>query len=765
MAAPNKCSSQQSPTISNSRKRRLSSQSSSSLSRQTPSKLMRLDQGKLIVLDPVDLSNDDTNLSKCPESGPPVYDCTESEMPECDPPAYNSSESKSAEIISLGHNISGAPSHESHTVSSSSGEVISHQNGNNDSKTVSNQFPGLPGSISRPTLMSQGHPSSTVNNWPIPVQRNSSTGRNSVPKFFSSLSKSYFPLEKSKRSMRGLPKMDTPGAKFHALHAQDNIKTNLSRSKKQNVSKVDLKPLADRMRPQVLDDFVGQDDIMGPDGMLRQILEDDSYSLPSLVLWGPPGSGKTSIANIIAKREKTRNGAVFVKMSAVSSGVAEVRKVIAEAQSRWGLLKRKTLLFLDEIHRFNKLQQDIFLPFVEDGTITLIGATTENVSFELNSALLSRAKVLVLEKLSSDAVTSVLRRALGDRERGFGALDVRVEEEVLSLISCSADGDARSALNLLEMAVKLSSSKQSRESTSSGPKSGSSGSQSTSSGPKSGSGGPQSGSDGPQSDSNTPQSGSNSSQSGSNSSLSGSSSSSCGSNSSPHESSISSSSSSSGSIQSKETAEMRSQNESAPASPVIRVRVEDVRSALQKTHLLSDKHGDQHFDLISALHKSVRGSDADAALYWLGRMLEGGQTPLYIARRLIRMASEDIGLADPQALVQATAAFQACHMLGMPECDVVLAQATAYLALAPKSIAVYAALKAVKSCIQSERTPPVPLHLRNAPTKLMRELGHGLGYRYNPDFDYNVPDQTYLPDSLSNRRFLPNLEPFYPPNR
>eukprot|EP01083_Nonionella_stella_P256086 878114_1 len=193
MAAPNKCSSQQSPTISNSRKRRLSSQSSSSLSRQTPSKLMRLDQGKLIVLDPVDLSNDDTNLSKCPESGPPVYDCTESEMPECDPPAYNSSESKSAEIISLEPNISGAPSHASHTVSSSSGEVISHQNGNNDRKTVSNQFPGLPGSISRPTLMSQGHPSSTVNNWPIPVQRNSSTGRNSAPKFFSSLSKSYFP--------------------------------------------------------------------------------------------------------------------------------------------------------------------------------------------------------------------------------------------------------------------------------------------------------------------------------------------------------------------------------------------------------------------------------------------------------------------------------------------------------------------------------------------------------------------------------------------
>ncbi len=405
-------------------------------------------------------------------------------------------------------------------------------------------------------------------------------------------------------------------------------------------------PLADRMRPESLDEFVGQADVVGPGGMLRGLLERDE--VPSMILWGPPGTGKTTLARIVARMTRSR----FVALSAVSSGVADLRETVKEAEDRLKLHATRTIVFVDEIHRWNKAQQDAFLPYVEDGTVTLIGATTENPSFEVNSALLSRSRVYVLKKLEAAEIAVVLARAMGDVTRGLGSFGVEADGDALGAVAEAADGDARAALNALELAVKAVSGRV-----------------------------------------------------------------------------------------------------DGAAGPVVHLRREDVAKMLKRSSLLYDKSGEEHFNAISALHKSMRGSDADAALYWLGRMLEAGEQPLYVARRLVRFASEDVGLADPQALVQAVAAFQATHLLGMPECDVILAQAVVYLAHAPKSNALYAGYGEVRRDIAESPNDPVPHHIRNAPTKLMKQLGYGKGYVYNPDAEGPV-DQEYLPDRLRGRKYL-----------
>lgn len=398
-------------------------------------------------------------------------------------------------------------------------------------------------------------------------------------------------------------------------------------------------PLADRMRPETLEEYLGQQHIIGEGKLLRAAMEKDE--VPSMIFWGPPGSGKTTLARIIAKMTKSK----FVPFSAVSGSVKEIREIIQDAEERRKFNQQRTILFVDEIHRFNKGQQDAFLPAVETGTITLIGATTENPSFEVNAALLSRCRVFVLQALEVSDIEKIIRQALTDRVRGLGRRDIRITDKTISYLATMANGDARSALNALELAVNASSSSD--------------------------------------------------------------------------------------------------------------VDREQIAEALQRTHLLYDKDGEEHYNIISALHKSMRGSDANAALYWLGRMLEAGEDPLYVARRLVRFASEDIGLADPQALVQAVAAYQASHFIGMPECNVILAQCVAYLAKAPKSNALYTAYAQVKRDIQELPAEPVPIHLRNAPTKLMKNLGYGKDYKYTPDFD--TPEdaaQDYLPESLKNRTYL-----------
>ena len=399
-------------------------------------------------------------------------------------------------------------------------------------------------------------------------------------------------------------------------------------------------PLADRIRPETLDEFLGQDEIIGPGTVLRGAIERDE--IPSMILWGPPGSGKTTLARIIAKMTKAH----FVQFSAVTGSVGEVREIIKVARERKKVYGQKTILFVDEIHRFNKAQQDAFLPHVEDGTIVLIGATTENPSFEVISALLSRARVFVLKSLSAPDITRIIRRALADKERGLGNEPIEIGEETVDFLAKMADGDARAALNALELAVR-SAGKE---------------------------------------------------------------------------------------------------------GETIAIDRDLIKQSLQKTHLMYDKGGEEHYNIISALHKSMRGSDANAALYWLGRMLEAGEDPLYVARRLIRFASEDVGLADPQALVQAVAAYQACHFNGMPECNVNLAQAVAYLAKAPKSTKLMWAYEKVKKDIEELPNEGVPLHLRNAPTRLMKELGYGKGYKYNKE-EAQESGQTYLPEKLKDRKY------------
>jgi putative ATPase len=415
--------------------------------------------------------------------------------------------------------------------------------------------------------------------------------------------------------------------------------TELFQKKETEVFKREA-PLADRMRPRTLSEFVGQDHLLGQGKVLRLAIESDH--LPSMILWGPPGSGKTTLAMIIA----STTGAQFLAFSAVLSGVKEIKEVIQEAEEEWKYNKRRTILFVDEIHRFNKAQQDAFLPHVERGTIILIGATTENPSFEVISPLLSRTKVFTLQSLKEEEIELILNRALADKERGLGKYQTAIEPEVVKGICQLANGDARAALNTLEMLVLTTS---------------------------------------------------------------------------PDEEGIR------------------------------QIKKEDLKDVLQRKAYLYDKSGEEHYNLISALHKSLRGSDPDAALYWLGRMLEAGEDPLYIARRMIRFASEDVGMADPQALQVSVAAQQAFHFVGLPEGNLALAQAAVYLATAPKSNALYTAFQRVQRDVRETENMPVPLHIRNAPTKLMEDLGYGKDYKYPHDYPDHFVEEEYLPENLKGR--------------
>ncbi len=401
-------------------------------------------------------------------------------------------------------------------------------------------------------------------------------------------------------------------------------------------------PLAARMRPRSFAEFVGQEHIMGESHVLRKSIEADQ--LPSIIFWGPPGSGKTTLAYIIASVTKSH----FSPISAVASGVADLRRIVEEAKERRGLYQQRTILFIDEIHRFNKAQQDAILPYVENGTVTLIGATTENPSFEVISPLLSRCRVFTLNALIEEQVRLIVQQALEDKERGLGNMKVELDDDALDLLLVMSNGDARVALNALELAATTT----------------------------------------PPSDDGKRH-----------------------------------------------------------------VKLGDIEDALQHRALLYDKAGEEHYNIISALHKSLRDSDPDAALYWMGRMLEAGEDPLYIVRRLVRFASEDVGMADPQALVVAISAQQAVHFIGMPEGNLALAQAVVYLATAPKSNALDKAYGKVRQDVERTRTEPVPLHLRNPVTGLMRQVGYGKGYKYAHDFPGHFVEQQHLPDSLKGKKY------------
>ena len=398
-------------------------------------------------------------------------------------------------------------------------------------------------------------------------------------------------------------------------------------------------PLAARLRPQTLNEYVGQTHLLGPGKVLRKLIESDNIS--SMIFWGPPGVGKTTLARIIANATKAK----FIDFSAVTSGIKEIRTVMQEAE-RNRQCGERTIVFVDEIHRFNKAQQDAFLPFVEKGSIILIGATTENPSFEVNGALLSRCKVFVLQALTTDDLTILLTRAIHD-PRGFGLQTIHMAPELIEMIAVFANGDARTALSTLEMVI-----------------------------------------------------------------LNG-----------------------------------------DTFGSTVTVTAETIEQCISKKSLLYDKNGEEHYNLISALHKSMRNSDPDAAVYWLARMLEAGEDPLYVARRVTRFASEDIGLADPRALEIAVAAYQACHFIGMPECTVHLTQAVVYMAMAPKSNALYMAYEHAKKDALTQLSEPVPMVIRNAPTKLMKELEYGKGYQYAHNTDEKLTNMQCLPDSLLGREY------------
>jgi putative ATPase len=393
-------------------------------------------------------------------------------------------------------------------------------------------------------------------------------------------------------------------------------------------------PLADRMRPEKLEDFLGQQEILGKGKLLNKAIELDQ--LPSMIFWGPPGSGKTTLAYIIAKKTKSD----FKKISAVNSGLEELKEILelAKQNERFG---KRTILFIDEIHRWNKKQQDALLPEVERGLVVLIGATTENPSFEVIGALLSRCRVFVLRQLDKENLIKIISNAVKNKEKGLGYLKLKIDKKVIEVLAQMSNGDARTALNVLEYASSLSKN----------------------------------------------------------------------------------------------------------------ITLEIIKEAFQKSYLLYDKGGEEHYNIISALHKSMRGSDADAAIYWLVRMLEGGEDPLYIARRLIRFASEDIGLANSRALEQAVSAYNACHYIGMPECGVILAQVVVYMAKCKKSNDLYVAYGKAMEDVKEYGNLPVPLHIRNAPTKLMKDLGYGKNYKYSPDYEYKEK-QEYFPEKLKNRKYL-----------
>ncbi len=399
-----------------------------------------------------------------------------------------------------------------------------------------------------------------------------------------------------------------------------------------------LPPLAERLRPQTLADFVGQGEIVGEGKLLRKLIENDD--LTSLVFWGPPGTGKTTLAHIIANETKAH----FAELSGVVSGKADLLKIVNEAKERLAVSGQRTVLFIDEIHRWNKAQQDALLPYVEKGLVILIGATTENPSFEIVGALLSRSRVFILKALETPQLVQILKRALTDVEVGLGKLKAKVDDEVLELLAELSGGDARQALNGLELAVKTKAVKG-------------------------------------------------------------------------------------------------------------KITRDDIKEALQRVHVIFDKRGEEFYNLISALHKSMRGSDANASLYWLARMLEGGADPLYVARRVLRFASEDIGMANSEALIQANAAYDACHKLGMPECAVHLAQAVVYCAKSKKSNLLYTGYSKAAEAARATSHLGVPIHLRNAPTKFMKEIGYGKDYKYNPDFTGPVK-QDYLPPEVKNQNFL-----------
>ena len=404
----------------------------------------------------------------------------------------------------------------------------------------------------------------------------------------------------------------------------------------------DAAPLAERMRPTNISEYIGQRQLLGEGCLLRRAIEEDK--LFSMIFWGPPGSGKTTLARILANETKSN----FVSFSAVLSGVKEIRAVVDEAENQLRDFRRKTVLFVDEVHRFNKAQQDAFLPHVESGLITLIGATTENPSFEVIAPLLSRVRVLVLKPYTAPVLGEILRNALEDRERGLGGLSLKVEEKALAHIVDTSDGDARTALNSLEAAASLA---------------------------RPGEGG---------------------------------------------------------------------------------TRIVDlptVEKALERKALLYDKTGEEHYNLISAFHKSLRGSDPDGALYWLGRMLDAGEAPLYIARRMVRFASEDVGIADPQALAVAVSAMEAFRFVGLPEGNLALAEAAVYLATAPKSNALYRAMGKVGEAISEKGALPVPLHIRNAPTAMMKEMGYGKEYKYAHNYEGGYVPQVHLPQGLEDRTF------------